>query len=58
MATKKYLLVKDIAAELEVSEKTVRKLINEKQIVAYKLGREWRVTQDDFNDYLAKSKNI
>lgn len=55
---KKYLQVKDVAAELEVSEKTVRKLINEGVIVAYKLGREWRVTREDLDKFLESSKNV
>lgn len=55
---KKYLIVKEVAEELEVSEKTVRKLINEGVIVAYKLGREWRVTREDLDNFLQQSKNV
>jgi DNA (cytosine-5)-methyltransferase 1 len=46
------------AEYLQVSEKTVRRLIKFGQITASKVGeRNWRIRKQDIEEYLAKNSN-
>lgn len=51
-----WLSVEDIAHELHVSEDTVRNWIRhkekEKRLVAYKVGRDYRIKREDYNKFL------
>jgi excisionase family DNA binding protein len=56
---KPYLTVEDIAHLLDVSIDTVRNWINRKKdpLPAYKIGREWRIKREDFEQFLQERKN-
>jgi excisionase family DNA binding protein len=57
---KPYLTVEDIAQLLDVSVDTVRNWINRKKdpLPAYKVGRQWRIKREDFEEFMKKRKNI
>ena len=44
-----YLKVEEVAARLKVQERTVRDWILRGELPAYKLGKEWRIRSDDFD---------
>ncbi len=56
---KPYLTVEDIAKLLDVSIDTVRNWINRKRdpLPAYKIGREWRIKREDFEQFMRERKN-
>ncbi len=47
------LTIEDVAGELKLSAYTVRKLLREKQLKGFKLGKEWRVRRDGLERFLA-----
>lgn len=55
MATR-LLTVKDVAEVLRVSDAKVRGLIAEDELSASKIGRSWRVSQNDLDRYLERKK--
>lgn len=50
------LSVMDIAEKLNVSVKTVQRWIDDGKITAYQFGRQFRVTEEDFEKFLEQSK--
>ena len=48
--------VKDIAIKLKVCERTIQNLIKRGELPAHKLGRIWRITKEDFEQYLNNLK--
>ncbi len=51
------LTISQTAAYLKVCDKTVRRLISKKELVASKVGNSWRIQKDDIDQYLNKTKN-
>jgi excisionase family DNA binding protein len=49
-----YLTVERIARELGVSEETVLRWIRKRQLKAYKLGRDYRVKNEDYQEFLSQ----
>ena len=49
----RFLSIKEVAAFFRVSEKTVRRWIAAGQLVAHKLGRQWRIAPDEIERFLA-----
>lgn len=47
-----YLTVGQIAKELSMSEETVLRWIRKKQLKAYKLGRDYRIKKEDYQEFL------
>ena len=45
-----FLTVEDVAARLKVKEKTVRDWIGRGDLEAYKIGKEWRIRRDHFDE--------
>ncbi|PAE45731.1 hypothetical protein CHH95_21905 [Bacillus licheniformis] len=54
MSNEPFMTVKQIADILKVSEKTVRNMLNNEEIKGFKVGREWRITPENFEKYLNK----
>lgn len=52
------LTISQAASYLQVCEKTVRRLIEKKELPASKVGRSWRIKKQDIDCYLEKNKNI
>jgi excisionase family DNA binding protein len=44
-----YLKVEEVAARLKLKEKTIRDWILRGELPAYKLGKEWRIRRDEFD---------
>ncbi len=57
MAASDVLTVDEVAAELRVSAQTVRKLIEEGQLRAFKVRGQWRIRRADLDRYIEKQSN-
>lgn len=53
---RKYLTVKKVAVQLDVSEEWVRDLIAKKEIKATKIGK-WRIKQEDLEMFIESRTN-
>lgn len=57
MHVEEKLYTVDEAAEFfRIAPFTMRRWINEKQIEAFKVGREWRISSDSIIAYLEKNR--
>ena len=50
----KFLTVAEVAATMRVSKMTVYRLVHNGDLPAVRVGRSFRVTEDDVNEYLRK----
>ena len=50
------LSIKDVSERLNISERTVRNLLNSGELSGYKIGGIYRVNEEDLNNYLKNSK--
>lgn len=48
-----YLTIKRFAEELTVSTRTVRRWLADGELHAHQLGRQWRISRDDANAFMA-----
>ena len=56
--TKRLLTVADVAAYLQLSEKTVLGLIKKKEIPCMKIANQWRFSYPELNEWLTvKTQN-
>lgn len=51
------LTIPQAAEYLQVCDKTVRRLISNKQLLASKIGKSWRIKKSDIDDYLIETRN-
>lgn len=51
----KFLTVAEVAAIMRVSKMTVYRLVHSGELPAVRVGRSFRVTEDDVDDYLKNS---
>lgn len=49
-----FLTVAEVASQLRVSNMTVYRLINAGQLPAVRIGKSYRITEDDVDKYLAQ----
>ena len=49
---KEYLTVEQIARELGLSEETILRWIRNKELKAYRLGKTYRITKEDYQEFL------
>ena len=54
---KEFYLVEELAKRLRVSNMTIYRYIKAKKIKAYKIGKEYRIDNKEFNGFLNKVKN-
>ncbi len=54
----RFYSVQEIAEQLDVSERTVRRWIASGELVAHKLGRAVRVSDSDLRDFLARRRGF
>ncbi len=47
-----FMTVTEVAEQLQVAENTVRRWIREGKLEAFKVGRGYRVTKEQFNAFL------
>lgn len=50
-----FLTIAEVASKMRVSKMTVYRLVHNGELPAVRVGRSFRVTEDDVNDYLRKS---
>jgi excisionase family DNA binding protein len=50
-----FLTIAEVAAKMRVSKMTVYRLVHGGELPALRVGRSFRVTEDDVNEYLRKS---
>ena len=53
---KEFYLVEELAEKLRVSTMTIYRYIKRKKVKAYKIGKEFRIDQSEFNNFLNKVK--
>lgn len=51
----KFLTIAEVASVMRVSKMTVYRLVHSGELPAVRVGRSFRVTEDDVNEYLRKS---
>ena len=54
---KEFYLVEELAEKLRVSTMTIYRYIKAKKIKAYKIGKEFRIENKEFNDFLKKCQS-
>jgi excisionase family DNA binding protein len=54
-AKKPTLRVDELATEWNCSEKTIRRLIHEKELDAFKLGNTWRIKRENADNFTKKN---
>ncbi|MGO9027598.1 MAG: helix-turn-helix domain-containing protein [Acidimicrobiales bacterium] len=52
-ASSRFLTVTEVAANLRVSNMTVYRLINTGSLAAIRIGKSFRIREDDLRQYLA-----
>ena len=50
-----FLTIAEVAAKMRVSKMTVYRLVHGGELPAVRVGRSFRVTEDDVNEYLRNS---
>ena len=55
MSEARFLTIAEVAAKMRVSKMTVYRLVHGGELPAVRVGRSFRVTEDDVNEYLRKS---
>ena len=55
LSESKFLTIAEVAAKMRVSKMTVYRLVHGGELPAVRVGRSFRVTEDDVNEYLRKS---
>ncbi len=51
----KFLTIAEVASMMRVSKMTVYRLVHNGELPAVRVGRSFRVTEKDVNDYLERS---
>ncbi|MBD8870838.1 helix-turn-helix domain-containing protein [Nocardioides donggukensis] len=51
----KFLTIAEVASTMRVSKMTVYRLVHNGELPAVRVGRSFRVTEKDVNDYLQRS---
>ena len=54
---RKYLLVRQVAEKLDVTEEWVRDLIKAKEIKAVKIAK-WRIREEDLEEFIESRRNV
>lgn len=54
----KIYTVKEVADMLKMDAETIRRYISAKKIVAYKLGQEWRIKEEDLTEFIERYPNV
>jgi excisionase family DNA binding protein len=55
MSDVKFLTIAEVASMMRVSKMTVYRLVHNGELPAVRVGRSFRVTEEDVNEYLRKS---
>jgi len=52
-----YLTVKQVISILQVSRRTMYRMIDSGKLPAYKLDRDWRIAKEDMDQFLAERRH-
>lgn len=52
------LTIHDVAERLNVDERTIRELIRKNELRAIKVGKEWRISEQDLDGYVDGHANF
>ena len=55
MSEAQFLTIAEVAARMRVSKMTVYRLVHSGELPAVRVGRSFRVSEEDVNEYLRKS---
>jgi excisionase family DNA binding protein len=55
--TIKLLTIAEAAGILKISKRTLHRMIQHKQIPAFKVGGQWRILESRFNDWVRDEEN-
>ena len=50
------LTIKDVARRLQLSERTVRRLLDAGELSAFRVRRQWRIAEEDLQKYLKECR--
>lgn len=53
---KDFYLVEELAKSLRVSNMTIYRYIKASKLNAYKIGKEFRISKEEFNNFLKKTR--
>jgi excisionase family DNA binding protein len=51
-----FILVEDVAMDLNMTQAAVRAVIRRGELPAYKVGKEWRIRKDDLAEFIASAR--
>jgi putative molybdopterin biosynthesis protein len=54
MSEQRFYTIEEVAKLLRVNERTVRKLIDSGELHATRVGRQYRISQEQLDDYLRR----
>ncbi len=55
LSDSQFLTIAEVAAKIRVSKMTVYRIVHSGELPAVRVGRSFRVTEDDVQEYLRKS---
>ena len=55
MSNEQYYTLQQVATLLQVSERTIMRLIKTRRLPAVRVGRQYRIAKSDLQDYLRSS---
>jgi excisionase family DNA binding protein len=55
---KDFYTAEELATKLQVNIMTIYRYIKAKKLLAYKIGKEYRIAEKEFNKFLDKVKTI
>lgn len=58
MSADEYFTPAQIAKRLQITERTIYRWLDDKQLKGVKLGRVWRVKAKDLEDFLRERENV
>lgn len=58
MVDTQYYSPSELAEILNLDVRTVRKLINEGDLPAVRVGGQWRISEKDFDNFIKVNKNV
>ena len=53
-----YLTVEQAAKQMGVTERSVRNWIKKGELIAYKLGTSWKITEEDLQTFIKSKSNV
>lgn len=56
--TLRYYSIQEIADILKFNTLTINRYINEGKLKAYKIGKDWRISENDFKKFMEDRSNI